>query len=563
MSSRRKNPHGRHDKPSNARPGARPNRGEAPRQGGRGREGTRDFGRPSSNERGRDARYGAARPANGSRSGPDRARRDPHRDERREPPRAERREAPRAERREPGRPVRRAAEKGGVLHTSLDRPPKAVPKAPRPAIEEPELPLIDEDFAGEDFAESEHADDFAERAQGEDFAPSEDSDDSDESDEAEDFLDNGEHDADFMEEAPELGIGARVVPPNLRYEGEATSSAPPPASPSPTRDVEAQIRALEARLDGLIRRAALTEEAETEAAEETQAISVAPAPFVATTTDTSTRDYVARRWGREALRDRSEEVDDFGLDPSFERKVQPGLELLYKRYFRVQVEGMQHVPRAGRGVIVANHSGALPLDGVMLRTALRLDHPGVRDLRWLAEDFLFYLPFAGVFMNRIGAVRACPENAERLLARDGLVAVFPEGVQGIRKLFRERYQLQRFGRGGYIRLCLRMRAPLVPCAIIGGEETNPLVYRFDRLAEFLKLPYLPVTPTFPWLGPLGLLPAPSRWKIRFGEPLSFDNYGPEAAEDDVLVGRLSERVRGSIQSLLDTGLRERKSVWFG
>jgi 1-acyl-sn-glycerol-3-phosphate acyltransferase len=369
-------------------------------------------------------------------------------------------------------------------------------------------------------------------------------------------------DPDFMQEAPELGIGARVIPPNVRYEGEAPSSIPPPAS-TPPRDDEAQKAALEARLDGLIRRAAIHEEAEPEKSEETHAISVAPPPYVTTTADNSTRDYVARRWGREALRDRAEEVDDFGLDPGFERKVLPGLELLYRRYFRVQIEGMDHVPRTGRGVIVDNHSGAIPLDGVMLRTALRLDHPGVRDLRWLAEDFLFYLPFAGVFMNRIGAVRACPENAERLLSRDGLVAVFPEGVHGIRKLFSERYQLQRFGRGGYIRLCLRMRAPLIPCAIIGGEETNPLVYRFDRLAEFLKLPYLPVTPTFPWLGPLGLIPAPARWKIRFGEPLSFENYGPEAAEDDVLVGRLSERVRTSIQSLLDTGLRERKSVWFG
>lgn len=442
---------------------------------------------------------------------------------------------------------------------SFERPPKAVPKAPRQAVDEPELPLIDEDFADDELAHGELAD--------AELATSELSDgELDDGELDEEFVDNGEHDADFMEEAPELGIGARVVPPNLRYEGEAPSSAPPPpppASAGPPRDVEAQIRALEARLDGLIRRAAVTEESDGEKSEETQAISIAPAPFVTTTADNSTRDYVARRWGREALRDRSEEVDDFGHDPSFERKVLPGLELLYRRYFRVQVEGMQHVPRSGRGVIVANHSGAIPLDGVMLRTALRLDHPGMRDLRWLAEDFLFFLPFAGVFMNRIGAVRACPENAERLLSRDGLVAVFPEGVQGIRKLFRERYQLQRFGRGGYIRLCLRMRAPLIPCAIIGGEETNPLVYRFDRLADFLKLPYLPVTPTFPWLGPLGLLPAPSRWKIRFGEPLSFDNYGPEAADDDVLVGRLSERVRSSIQSLLDTGLRERKSIWFG
>lgn len=539
MSSRRKNPHGRHDKP-NARPGARPNGGPGGRsnarsegrpnarpetrsntrpdgranarpgarpQGGAGRSQSGAGARP--NER-RDSRFGAMRPQS-DHSPPDRAR-------------------PLSER----SPF--AAERGGPSpNPQLDRPPKAVPRAERLVAEEPALPLIDQDFV-----------------------------DDEEDAEFGDFVDSEAHDADFMEEAPELGIGARVVPPNLRYEGEASSSAPPPApSPSPPRDVEAQIRSLEARLDGLIRRAALTEEGDAEKSEESHAISVAPAPFVTTTTDSSTREYVARRWGREALRDRSEEVDDFGLDPSFERKVLPGLELLYRRYFRVQVEGMEHVPRTGRGVIVANHSGAIPLDGVMLRTALRLEHPGVRDLRWLAEDFLFYLPFAGVFMNRIGAVRACPENAERLLSRDGLVAVFPEGVQGIRKLFRERYQLQRFGRGGYIRLCLRMRAPLVPCAIIGGEETNPLVYRFDRLAEFLKLPYLPVTPTFPWLGPLGLIPAPSRWKIRFGEPLSFDNYGPEAADDDVLVGRLSERVRASIQSLLDTGLRERKSVWFG
>ncbi|HET9960369.1 MAG TPA: lysophospholipid acyltransferase family protein, partial [Polyangiaceae bacterium] len=258
-----------------------------------------------------------------------------------------------------------------------------------------------------------------------------------------------------------------------------------------------------------------------------------------------------------------EEVDDFGLDPGFESKLRGVLDMLYRRYFRVEVANIERVPAEGRAVIVANHSGTLPLDGAMLRTALRLDHPKARDLRWLAEDFVFHLPFLGVFLNRIGAVRACQENAERLLEKDSVVAVFPEGVHGIKKLFNQRYQLQRFGRGGYIRLCLRMRAPLVPCAIIGAEETNPLIFRFERVAEMFRLPYLPVTPTFPWLGPVGLLPAPTRWKIRFGEPISFDAYGPEAADDNVLVGKLSERVRSSIQSLIDVGLRERKSVWFG
>lgn len=367
-------------------------------------------------------------------------------------------------------------------------------------------------------------------------------------------------------EAPELGIGARVIPPHIRFEAEAGTSpgaTPPPSSPPP-RDVEAQIRSLEARLDSLIRRSVAADEAESSASDEAPE-SRAPRVRSASEppeTDSAT-EYVERQWSREALRDRLEDVDDFGLDPVFESKVRAGLDLLYRRYFRVEVEGIEHIPSSGRAVAVANHSGALPLDGMMLRAAMRLDHPSARDLRWLAEDFVFHLPFAGVFLNRIGAVRACPENAERLLEKDSLIAVFPEGVQGIKKLFSERYRLQRFGRGGYIRLCLRMRAPLIPCAIIGAEETNPLIYRFEWLAELLRLPYLPVTPTFPLLGPLGLLPAPTRWKIRFGEPIAFDSYGPEAANDDVLVGRLSERVRSSIQGLLDSGLRTRKSVWFG
>jgi 1-acyl-sn-glycerol-3-phosphate acyltransferase len=366
---------------------------------------------------------------------------------------------------------------------------------------------------------------------------------------------------DGTDEAPELGVGAPIVPPSVRYEAEVSPTIPPPLTPAP-RDLEAQIRALEARLDGLIRRSVVSDESdsydagENASAEESRTLTTEPA-------DAVTADYVTRQWGREALRSRVEEVDDFGLDPNFEAKVRPGIDLLYQRYFRVDVEGIHHVPRAGRTVVVANHSGTLPLDGMMLRAAMRHDHPTARDLRWLAEDFVFHLPFAGVFLNRIGAVRACPENAERLLEKDSLIAVFPEGVQGIKKLFRDRYRLQRFGRGGYIRLCLRTRTPLVPCAIIGAEETNPLIYRFEWLAELFRLPYLPVTPTFPLLGPLGLLPAPTRWKLRFGEPISFDSYGPEAADDDLLIGRLSERVRGAIQSLLDTGLRGRKSVWFG
>ncbi len=157
-------------------------------------------------------------------------------------------------------------------------------------------------------------------------------------------------------------------------------------------------------------------------------------------------------------------------------------------------------------------------------------------------------------MNRVGAVRACPENAERLLAKESVVTVFPEGVYGIKKLFSERYRLQRFGRGGYIRLALRMRAPIVPCAIVGAEETNPLLYRLESMAELFGLPYIPITPTFPLLGPLGLVPAPTRWRIKFGEPIQVGSYGPEAADDQLLVSRLSDRVRNAIQGLLESGL---------
>ncbi|HKY37371.1 MAG TPA: lysophospholipid acyltransferase family protein [Polyangiaceae bacterium] len=370
-------------------------------------------------------------------------------------------------------------------------------------------------------------------------------------------------------DAPELGIGSRVVAPHVRFEDDALESYRP--APVEDGNVEDQIRALEARLDGLIQGAARTDPAAQASAVavakastlgDIEPESSAEAIAVESAAELAGSHYYVQKWGRKGLRSRAEEVDEFGLDRSFDAKLRPLLDFVYRRYFRIQTEGIVNVPGEGRAVVVGNHSGSIPIDGLMLRTALRVDHPQGRDLRWLAEDFLFYLPFAGVAMNRAGAVRACQENAERLLSRDNLIAVFPEGVQGIRKLFRDRYRLQRFGRGGYIRLCLRTRAPLIPCAIIGGEESSPLLYRFDALADLLRIPYLPVTPTFPALGALGLLPAPTKWRIRFGEPIPFDNYGPEAADDDVLVGRLSDRVRAAIQSMLDHGLQKRRSIWF-
>ena len=274
-------------------------------------------------------------------------------------------------------------------------------------------------------------------------------------------------------------------------------------------------------------------------------------------------DYYLRKLGQLGMRNRSDEVDDFGLDPVYEKRLAPLIDFLFRRYFRVKTYGVGNLPDKGGCLVVANHSGALPLDGLMLRACVRLEHPAERELRWLAEDYIYHLPFVGAFISRIGGVRACPENAERLLAKDSVVAVFPEGVKGIAKLYRERYRLQRFGRGGFIRLCLRTRTPLVPCAIVGAEEATPLLYKDETIAKLVGLPYLPVTPTFPLLGPAGLLPAPTKWQIRFGEPLRFDDYPEGAADDPVLVGRLAERVRASIQRMLGELLSDRKSVWFG
>ncbi|GAC1358980.1 MAG: hypothetical protein NVSMB47_11860 [Polyangiales bacterium] len=279
--------------------------------------------------------------------------------------------------------------------------------------------------------------------------------------------------------------------------------------------------------------------------------------------DVLSTDYYLRQWGRIGLRNRSEEVDEFGLDPVYEKRLRPLLELLVRRYFRVEVKGIENVPAEGRCLLVANHSGVLPYDGIVLRTALRLEHPQQREVRWLAEDFIYHLPFLGAFMNRIGAVRACQENAERLLRQERCVLVFPEGIKGIGKLYRDRYKLQRFGRGGFIKLAIRTRAPIVPVSIIGAEESAPMLYRIEYLTQALGLPFVPVTPTFPLLGPLGLVPAPTKWTIEFGAPIHLDEHGQEAAEDALLVTRLADRVRGEIQSALERGVSDRKSVWFG
>jgi 1-acyl-sn-glycerol-3-phosphate acyltransferase len=203
------------------------------------------------------------------------------------------------------------------------------------------------------------------------------------------------------------------------------------------------------------------------------------------------------------------------------------------------------------------------MDGAMLKVGIINEHPAKRELRFLVDDFVFHFPFLGTLMNRIGGVRACPENAERLLASGEIVSVFPEGIKGIGKLWKDRYRLERFGRGGVIRLAMKTRSPITPVAVIGGEEIYPLLYKSHILARPLGLPFIPITPLFPLLGPLGAIPLPTKWTISFGKPISFDQFGVQDLNDGILINRETENLRQVIQKMIRDGLEKRRSVFEG
>jgi 1-acyl-sn-glycerol-3-phosphate acyltransferase len=256
------------------------------------------------------------------------------------------------------------------------------------------------------------------------------------------------------------------------------------------------------------------------------------------------------------------ETDEFGFDPDLtDHLLLPTLRPLYSRWFRVAVSGLDHVPADGGALVVANHSGTLPVDALMTTVALHDEHPAHRRLRLLGADLVFHMPFLGTMSRKMGTTLACNEDAERLLTNGELVGVFPEGFKGIGKPFRERYTLQRFGRGGFVSAALRTGVPIIPCAIVGAEEIYPMIGNAKTAARLLGLPYFPVTPTFPLLGPLGLIPLPSKWLIAFGEPIETASYGAAAAEDPMLVFNLTDQVRENIQQSLYELLLERKSVF--
>ncbi len=256
-------------------------------------------------------------------------------------------------------------------------------------------------------------------------------------------------------------------------------------------------------------------------------------------------------------------IDDFGYDPELYREVLlPLTRPLYERYFRVRTLGVERIPDMGPALVVGNHSGTVALDAVIAQYAVATEHPTRRVIRNIGADLVYQLPLIGPLARKGGAAVATEEDAQELLRRGELVGVYPEGYKGVGKGWRERYKLQRFGRGGFMETALRTRVPIIPVAIVGAEEAFPMIGNAKWLARTLGTPYFPITPTFPWLGPLGLLPLPSKWIIEFGSPIPVDDYPEDAAEDPMLVFDLADRVRDTIQQMLYSLLQQRKGAFF-
>jgi 1-acyl-sn-glycerol-3-phosphate acyltransferase len=255
-------------------------------------------------------------------------------------------------------------------------------------------------------------------------------------------------------------------------------------------------------------------------------------------------------------------IDEFGFDPEFtEAVVLPALRQLARRWFRVEVTGVENIPTDGAALLVSNHAGTLPMDAMILQSVI-FDEVD-RHTRCLGADLVFATPYAGELARKMGVTLACQEDAERLLDRGELVSVFPEGFKGLGKLYSERYKLQRFGRGGFVSAAVRAQVPIVPISIVGSEETYPQIAQLPTLARILGVPYLPVTPMFPLLGVLGLIPLPSKWIIKIGEQIATDELPAGAADDPMVVFNVTDQVRETIQHTLYELLMQRRGIFIG
>ena len=260
------------------------------------------------------------------------------------------------------------------------------------------------------------------------------------------------------------------------------------------------------------------------------------------------------------------QLDDWGRSERVERVFDATLvEFFYRYWFRCEVEGIENVPAKGGALLVSNHSGALPPDGAMIGKAICDEHPDPRQLYLTVEHFFKGYPGFSTLLPKIGCVPAHPANVHRLLYdEEQLVLVFPEGRKGTEKLVKDRYRVQRFGRGGFVEAAMRAEAKLVPICVVGAEEAAPVFAQSKLMQRLTGLIYFPITPTFPWLGPAGMLGyLPAKFRIRFLEPIDTTRMGSDPADDKALVQSVSQEIRARIQENLHEMVGKRRSVWLG
>lgn len=256
------------------------------------------------------------------------------------------------------------------------------------------------------------------------------------------------------------------------------------------------------------------------------------------------------------------EVDEFGFDEAFCQRLRPLFSFLYRMWWRVEVTGSENIPARGRALLVGNRTGFVPYDGAMVAQAVHEETQESRYVRALHDPSLAALPFVSTWLQRCGMVSAEPESCRRLLDKDQLVAIFPEGVDGVDGDGRRTPALGRFGRATFVRVAIEESAPIVPVAVVGAREVHPVLARLDFLARPLGLPGLAITPTFPWLGPFGLIPLPTRWRIHFGAPVDVSGCRPEDGRNFAHVARVAGAVGEAIAALYIELVGKRSSLFW-
>ncbi len=257
------------------------------------------------------------------------------------------------------------------------------------------------------------------------------------------------------------------------------------------------------------------------------------------------------------------EVDEFGKDEIFMEKMQPLINFLYEDYWRVEVEGVENLPQEGPFLLVANHAGVLPFDAFMITEAVKRNHPFGKFPRFLIEEWFLTQPFIGIILQRYGMARGSQDNALRLLQKGEIVGLFPEGRKGIFKTYPEKYKLQRFGRGGTVKVAIKGGTPVIPVAVVGSEEIYPVLSHWDFAARMAGLPFFPVTPFFPFLGLFGIIPLPAKWVIKFGEAIPLHELPLETIENEIIINTFNEELRSTIQEMIFEILKKRRSIFYG